>query len=610
MVTVTDSDLNKKEDEASYGDHPTNGHGSLPISLTETEQVREQFIRQKLQREREIQQKQREQLIQQQQLVERQLRLASDTGTSSRRNSVDGSVLAPTAVLDGIYTTENKPRLIVVSNRLPITIKRKSKRSSGNGAGNYEFSMSSGGLVSALVALKKSMDFLWFGWCGFEVPEADKPTIELVLRSDYSALPVYLDDELVDRHYNGFCNEILWPLFHYHPSEVVLNNDNWIAYREANQIFAETIAMHIRDNDLVWVQDYHLMLLPAMLRQLVAPIARNVRLGFFLHTPFPSSEYYRILPVRKEILNGVLGCDLIGFHTYDYARHFLSSCIQILGLRTVPNGVEIDGRMVSVATIPIGIDPDKFTEGLKIPRVVERMATLEKKFQGCKVVVGVDRLDYIKGIPMKLHSFEVFLSQYPEWVGKIVLIQVAVPSRQDVEDYQNLRSVINELVGRINGRFGTVEFTPIHFLHRSMPFEELLALYAISDVCLITSARDGMNLVSFEYVCTQQEKDGVLILSEFTGAAQSLNGSLIVNPYNAEEVANALHTAITMRQELREANQGKLFRYIKKYTSNFWGQSFVSQLQATNPHSMYSTSPSPILSPTTNSTSRVSLELS
>lgn len=320
------------------------------------------------------------------------------------------------------------------------------------------------------------------------------------------------------------------------------------------------------------------MLLPQMLREEIGDSKKDVKIGFFLHTPFPSSEIYRILPVREALLTGLLDCDLIGFHTYDYARHFLSSCSRILDTPTTPNGVDWNGRFVTVGAFPIGIDPEKFVEGLQRPKVQERIATLSRKFEGVKLIVGVDRLDYIKGVPQKLHALEVFLTEHPEWIGKIVLVQVAVPSRQDVEEYQNLRAVVNELVGRINGKFGTIEFMPIHFLHQSVSFEELTALYAVSDVCLVSSTRDGMNLVSYEYIATQRENHGVMILSEFTGAAQSLNGSLIVNPWNTEELANAIHDAVTMSPEQREANYRKLERYVFKYTSAWWGASFVAEM--------------------------------
>jgi trehalose 6-phosphate synthase len=371
-------------------------------------------------------------------------------------------------------------RLLLVSNRLPITIKRTDE-------GKYDFTMSSGGLVSGLSGLKNTTTFEWYGWPGLEVPEEEISDLKDKLKEEYNAVPIMLDDELADRHYNGFSSRsvpqpyegshwlrldsILWPLFHYHPGEITFDESAWEAYTEANRLFAKAVAKDVQDNDLVWVHDYHLMLLPAMLREELGNSKKNVKIGFFLHTPFPSSEIYRILPVRNEILLGVLHCDLIGFHTYDYARHFLSSCSRILydicsqnqiwsntnscrGLPTTPNGVEYQGKLVTVGAFPIGIDPEKFAEGLKKPKVIERIETLKRKFQGVKLIVGVDRLDYIKGVPQKLHALEVFLTEHPDWIGRVVLVQVAVPSRGDVEEYQNLRSVVNELVGRINGKFG------------------------------------------------------------------------------------------------------------------------------------------------------------
>jgi len=468
-------------------------------------------------------------------------------------------------------------RLLLVSNRLPITIKRSDD-------GSYSFSMSSGGLVTGLSGLAKSTTFQWYGWPGLEVPEAEAGPLIKQLSDEYGAVPVFVDDELADRHYNGFSNSILWPLFHYHPGEITFDESAWAAYKEVNRLFAKTMAKDVQDGDLIWVHDYHLMLLPEMLREEIGGTKKNVKIGFFLHTPFPSSEIYRILPVREALLLGVLHCDLIGFHTYDYARHFLSSCSRILETPTTPNGVEFKGKFVTVAAFPIGIDPEKFVEGLKKKSVQDRIAVLERKFEGVKLIVGVDRLDYIKGVPQKLHALEVFLTEHPEWIGKVVLVQVAVPSRQDVEEYQNLRAVVNELVGRINGRFGTIEFMPIHFLHQSVNFDELTALYAVSDACLVSSTRDGMNLVSYEYIATQRKRHGVMILSEFTGAAQSLNGALIVNPWNTEELAGAIHDAVTMSPEQREINFKKLEKYVFKYTSAWWGESFVGELVKISDH--------------------------
>ncbi|SCV73512.1 BQ2448_7438 [Microbotryum intermedium] len=495
-------------------------------------------------------------------------------------------------------------QLIVVANRLPVSV-----IADPTAEGGYRFVPSSGGLASALSGCKKRMEFVWIGWPGFDVPEVDRDFITKKLQTEFSCSPVYLSAEVAERYYNGFSNSILWPLFHYHPGEMSFDETDWLAYRQANLLFAEAVQTLVQSGDIVWVQDYHLCLVPLFLRDLLGrspasmgedaqgsvagmfqgltlgpqaaspkpgseeptgvngthsrTVISQVQIGFFLHTPFPSSEVFRVLPVRREILLGMLNCDLIGFHTYDYARHFLSSLV---------------GRHATVGTFPIGIEPSTFFDCLSRDSVVQRIAALRRRFEGVKIIVGVDRLDYIKGVPQKFLAMEEFLDDHPEWIGKVVLVQVAVPSRQDVEEYQNLRASVNELVGRINGRFGTVEFMPIHFMHRSIHFEELTALYAVSDACLITSTRDGMNLVAYEYVACQQERHGVLILSEFAGAAHSLNGSLIVNPWNTGETAAAINRAMTMDPAARQKNHSQLFRYVSKYTAAHWGTGFVAEL--------------------------------
>ncbi|KAJ1506003.1 Trehalose-6-P synthase/phosphatase complex synthase subunit [Coelomomyces lativittatus] len=461
--------------------------------------------------------------------------------------------------------------LIVVSNRLPVTITKTEE-------GGWKYTMSSGGLVSALSGLKKEMSFTWIGWPGMNFSPEEQPKVREELIQQHSCVPVFLPDEVADMHYNGFSNSILWPLFHYHPGEISFNETHWNAYVEANQLFADTLMTFVKDGDWIWVQDYHLMLLPAMLRNQCMDL-NEIKIGFFLHTPFPSSEIYRILPVRREVLLGLLQCDLVGFHTYDYARHFLSACTRILGLHTMPNGVTFEGRKIHVGTFPIGIDPEKFSEALMKPNVQERIQLLKKNFEGMNILLGVDRLDYIKGVPHKLHAFEVLLEKHPEFIGKVVLIQVAVPSRTDVEEYQVLRNTVNEMVGRINGKFGTVQFMPIYFINKAVDFDELVALYAIADACVVSSTRDGMNLVSYEYITCQGSNYGSLILSEFAGAAQSLNGSIIVNPWNIEELANAFHEALIMPEELRKSNHQKLYRYVTKYTAAYWGLSFVNELR-------------------------------
>ncbi|KAI9655047.1 MAG: Trehalose-6-P synthase/phosphatase complex synthase subunit [Alyxoria varia] len=495
---------------------------------------------------------------------------------------------------------KQEARLLLISNRLPITVKPTQDD-------DYETTVSSGGLVSGLAGLARTTEFEWYGWPGFEVPEEKADLLRSRLYSEHTAIPVMLEEQLANKHYNGFSSvlhfelssllrsavspvvlgnltyfldEILWPLFHYHPGEVTFDEDAWNAYSEVNRIFAKTIVKRVEDGDIIWVHDYHLMLLPAMLREEIGKSKKNVKIGFFLHTPFPSSEIYRILPVRRQLLEGILHSDLIGFHTFDYSRHFLSSCSKLLDVHTVPNGVVFRGKTVKVGAYPIGIDPKKFSEALEQQSVQERITGLKKKFSGMKVIVGVDRLDYIKGVPQKLHAMEVFLSEHPEWVGHVVLVQVAVPSRGDVEEYQNLRSVVEGLVGRINGTFSTVEYTPVHFLHKSVNFDELVALYAVADVCLVSSTRDGMNLVSFEYVASQENRHGALVLSEFAGAAQSLNGSLLVNPWNIEDLGSKIHEAVTMGPEQRAANFQMLKKYVNTFTSAWWGKTFVKDLIA------------------------------
>jgi len=463
-------------------------------------------------------------------------------------------------------------RLIVVSNRLPVTISRSSE-------GVYKFKMSSGGLVSALSGMKRDMKFIWIGWPGMEIPEEEQEIVRQELFETYSCYPVFLSDEIADAHYNGFSNGILWPLFHYYPGEINFDETQFEAYIRANKAFLDTVNDIIHEGDMVWVHDYHLMLLPQMLRE-SHPESFDLKIGFFLHIPFPSSEMYLVLPVRKEILLGVLNCDLIGFHTFDYARHFITACQRVLNVPTRPNAVEYKGRIVAVDAFPIGIDPENFLNELKKDSVQKRIEYLKKKFQGAKILVGVDRLDYIKGVPQKLLAFENFLTQHPEWIGKVILVQVAVPSREDVKEYQYLQSIVSQLVGKINGEFGTFDFMPIHYLHKSVTFSELNALYAISDACIVTSTRDGMNLVSFEYISCQEEKKGVLILSEFAGAAQSLLGSIVINPWNSEDISNAIYKALTMPEDVREKNHEQQFKYVQKYTAAHWGKSFISELKS------------------------------
>ncbi|KAK7359163.1 hypothetical protein VNO77_01111 [Canavalia gladiata] len=471
----------------------------------------------------------------------------------------------------------NKQRLLVVANRLPVSAVR-------DGVDSYHLEISVGGLVSALLGIKE-FDTRWIGWAGLNVPDVVGQKALTKALAEMRCIPVFLDEEIVNQYYNGYCNNILWPLFHYLglPQEDRLSTtrgfqSQFDTYKRANQIFADVVNKHYEEGDVVWCHDYHLMFLPKCLKD----YNDKMKVGWFLHTPFPSSEIHRTLPSRSELLRSVLAADLVGFHTYDYARHFVSACTRILGLEGTPEGVEDQGKLTRVAAFPIGIDSERFIQALELPEVQDHMKELKERFAGRKLMLGVDRLDMIKGIPQKILAFEKFLEENSHWHDKVVLLQIAVPTRTDVPEYQKLTSQVHEIVGRINGRFGTLTAVPIHHLDRSLDFHALCALYAVTDVALVTSLRDGMNLVSYEFVACQASKKGVLILSEFAGAAQSLGaGAILVNPWNITEVAASIGYALDMPADEREKRHQFNFKHVTTHTSQEWAATFVSELNDT-----------------------------
>ncbi|GMY37796.1 alpha,alpha-trehalose-phosphate synthase [UDP-forming] 1-like isoform X1 [Fagus crenata] len=501
------------------------------------------------------------------------------------------AVAAAKAFADGRPT---KQRLLVVANRLPVSAIRK-------GEDSWQLEISVGGLVSALLGLKE-FDARWIGWAGVNVPDdVGQRTLTNAL-AEKRCIPVFLDEEIVHQYYNGYCNNILWPLFHYLPlpqedrlATTRSFQSQFDAYKKANQMFAEVVNQHYEEGDVVWCHDYHLMFLPKCLKE----YNNEMKVGWFLHTPFPSSEIHRTLPSRSELLRSVLAADLVGFHTYDYARHFVSACTRILGLEGTPEGVEDQGKLTRVAAFPIGIDSERFIRALELPQVQEHMKELKQRFAGRKVMLGVDRLDMIKGIPQKILAFEKFLEENPHWRDQVVLLQIAVPTRTDVPEYQKLTSQVHEIVGRINGRFGTLTAVPIHHLDRSLDFHALCALYAVTDVALVTSLRDGMNLVSYEFVACQASKKGVLILSEFAGAAQSLGaGAILVNPWNITEVASSIKYALDMPADEREKRHQHNFKHVTTHTSQEWAATFVSELNDTIVEAQLRTRQVPPLLPT------------
>lgn len=459
-------------------------------------------------------------------------------------------------------------RTIVVSNRLPYTVQLKKNQ--------WEFNRSAGGLVTALSGLYKEHPFHWVGWAGTEVPKDKQKAIRADMHDRYQASPVYLSETQIDQFYNGFCNQVLWPLFHYLPTMVEFDSEHWDTYKEVNQQFAETILSIANPGDQIWIHDFHLMLLPSLLRK----AQPNLKIGFFLHIPFPSSEVYRLLAVRQEILAGLLGADLIGFHTYDYLRHFSSSCLRLMGLEAEPTAIKMQGRAVKLGVYPIGIDPERFTSTLQSKACLRQIERLKNAFGNRKIILGVDRMDYTKGVPLKLKAFEKFLERNPEQRSRTLLYQVAVPSRLGVEAYRKLTEEVDELVGHINGLYGSIEQSPIYYLNKPVSFEHLCALYATADVIFLTPIRDGMNLVVQEYLLCSREKRGVCVLSEFTGAAHALGGCLLVNPWDTDQVADTLAEALTLTEEERTERYNPMFHFIVDNTSYDWGVRFLTDLAA------------------------------
>ncbi|CAK8534922.1 unnamed protein product [Lathyrus sativus] len=500
-----------------------------------------------------------------------------NSGASSVERLLEG---AAKVLSDGYVREDGKPfrqRLLVVANRLPVSAVRK-------GEDSWSLEISAGGLVSALLGVKE-FEARWIGWAGVNVPdEVGQKSLTEAL-AEKRCIPVFLTEDIVHQYYNGYCNNILWPLFHYLglPQEDRLATtrgfqSQFESYQVANQMFADVVNKVYEEGDIVWCHDYHLMFLPQCLKKFNS----KMKVGWFLHTPFPSSEIHRTLPSRSELLRAVLAADLVGFHTYDYARHFVSACTRILGLEATPEGVEDQGKLTRVAAFPIGIDSDRFIRALESTQVQNPIKDLQERFKGRKVMLGVDRLDMIKGIPQKLLAFEKFLEENVEWRDKVVLLQIAVPTRTDVPEYQKLTSQVHEIVGRINGRFGSLTAVPIHHLDRTLDFYALCALYAVTDVALVTSLRDGMNLVSYEFVACQEKKKGVLILSEFAGAAQSLGaGALLVNPWNITKVAEAISKALNMPSPEREKRHRHNFHHVTTHTAQEWAETFVSELNDT-----------------------------
>jgi trehalose 6-phosphate synthase/phosphatase len=495
-------------------------------------------------------------------------------------------------------------RIVIVSYRLPFyTVIEEGKKT---------VRQNSGGLVSAIASLSEKMagegppdlfkKIVWVGKSNETIKTEQVPktgflrgfldkyifggkailtetqSIPNVKDSKYQLVPVAIEQSIDDKYYGGFCNDCIWPLFHYFPSLVVHDESYFENYILANKLFAEKLKAIIQPDDFIWIHDYQLFLLPGLIRELFP--AANI--GFFLHIPFPTFEIFRIIPKhwRDAILNGMLGSDLVGFHTNDYSQYFLRSVSRLLGLDTTMNSVVSNGRLVKVDTYPIGIDYEKFNNAATKSKGVDAekqkiLSTLQKK----KLIFSVDRLDYTKGLLYRLEAFEYFLEVYPEWVEKIVFNMVVIPSRDTIPQYQNMKREIEAVVGRINGKYSTMAWRPVIYQYKSLSFNELVALYDVSLVGLITPIRDGMNLVAKEYVASQVTEKGVLILSEMAGAASELSEAVLINPTNKKEVAAAINKALTMPLRNRTVLLARMQKRIKNYTVFSWAKDILAGLE-------------------------------
>ena len=469
-------------------------------------------------------------------------------------------------------------RLVIAAYRLPFKLSKTKK--------GYKAIQNSGGLVSAILALsenfKKSNADLKNSkivWAGIADGLPDDVTSDSFENENFDILPVTIPEQVNDLFYGGFCNDLLWPLFHYFPSYAVFNSDYFKAYADANLRFCEELIKTIKPGDYIWIHDYQLMLLPEMIRQRMP----DATIGFFLHIPFPSFEIFRLIPRhwREAIIKGLLGADLIGFHTHDYAQNFIKSVKRTTGFECQQNTIYTPNKIVKADAFPIGIDYDKFHDACLKKSVITEKQKIKNHLLEQKLIFSVDRLDYSKGLLLKLKGYETFLEIYPAWRSKVVFNMVVVPSRDNIGKYKEMKKEIESTVGRINGQYSTLAWRPIIYQYKSLTFNELIALYNTSEVGLITPLRDGMNLVAKEYIACQVENEGVLILSEMAGAAAELNEALIINPFDNIEIAEAIYNALEMNPEEKHIRLERMKNRISTYNVFTWAFDFFNQTYVT-----------------------------
>jgi len=458
-------------------------------------------------------------------------------------------------------------KTIIISNRLPVKFIEED--------GELKAQPSEGGLATGLSSFYKQKGNIWLGWPGITPKDkVQEKHIENKLGSQ-NMKPVFLTEEEIELYYEGFSNSTIWPNFHYFNQYVVSDDKFWSSYLKVNQKFFQSSLEIVEPGDTLWIHDYHLLLLPQLLRNEFPEIT----IGFFQHIPFPSFEIFRTLPWRKELLTGMMGSDLIGFHTYDDTRHFLSAVSRVVGKGNSQGIVEYGNRVVKVDSFPMGIDYERYHNAALDEETLSRMERYRRSFGNQKLILSLDRLDYSKGIPDRLRAFEQFLINYPEYVEKISLVMVVVPSRDTVGKYAELKEEVDNLVGRINGNFNRVEWTPIHYFYRSLSLPALSAFYRLCDIAFITPLRDGMNLVCKEYVASRVDMKGVLILSEMAGASKELSDAILVNPFDVNEIMEAIHRAILMPESEQAKHMEIMQSSLKRYNVFKWAKFFIEELK-------------------------------
>lgn len=472
---------------------------------------------------------------------------------------------------DRCYSPNMERRLLIVSNRLPVTVTVQD--------GRPVVCQSVGGLATGLRGPHEQSGGLWIGWPGST--DGLTPESQRKLDADLQAMravPIALDAREVALFYEQISNAVLWPICHDRIDRLPLHVDGWDVYEAVNARFADAVAEHYRPGDLIWVHDYQLLRVPALLRERIP----DACIGFFLHVPFPNPEIFFTLPNRHWLVEGMMGADLVGFHTRRYHGHFRAALRRLFSVEADNTGtVRWRSRRVRLGVFPIGVDGADIARRAATPEVEAR--TREYRSTKMRLLVGIDRLDYSKGIPRRLMSLKRLFVRYPQWRERVRLVQVAVPTRDRVDAYRGFRREVSSLVGQLNGELSTPTWTPIQYIHRSIPDDVLLALYRAADVMLVTPLRDGMNLVAKEFPAARIDDDGVLVLSEFAGAADELTDAILVNPYDVDGTADAIHRALTMDAAERQHRMRRLRQTVQEYDVHRWASTFLDQLA--EPHS-------------------------